>query len=288
MGGATVPDAKRNPIRFILFFYILCFLPRVIEYLFLRTDQSVIGEAFIHKLIGIGLLAAAARMAGYSWRDIGFLRERAVSGVCLGLLLGGAVFAIAYGAEFSIQASAGNNPSLRFFVTSYAAQGNVEMRSGALFIAICVLGNIINVIMEEGVFRGLFIRAGEEKFSFAKAALLSAALFGFWHIMQPLRNVLDGVQSPAGALIMSLMLVGTSLLAGIQYALLYRAMGALWASMAAHFVNNAIVNLLHVVSVSGADELQTIRITIAQTLSFVVILVIFIIHVKKKSASNTQ
>jgi hypothetical protein len=53
-------------------------------------------------------------------------------------------------------------------------------------------------------------------------------------------------------------------------------MGGLWAGMAVHFVNNASVNLLHVTTVSGADELQTLRIAIAQTLICMVALALVI------------
>ena len=273
-------SVKKHPVRFILLFYLVCFVFRAIEYIFIRTDESVIGEAFIHKLIGIVLLAVALRALHYKWSDIGFRKEQAARGICLGLLFGGIVYAIAYGSEIISQVSAGNSPSLQFFATSYSAQGNQVMQAGGLFVFICIVGNIINVIMEEGVFRGLFVKLAEEKYSFMKACLLSSLLFGVWHIAQPVRNVLDGVQSPMGALMLGMMLVGTSMLGGIQYVLMYKMTGALWAGMAAHFVNNAIVNLLHVVTASGIDEMQVVRITIAQALSFIVVLILFLIRNK--------
>lgn len=64
------------------------------------------------------------------------------------------------------------------------------MEQGFLLILICFLGNIINVIMEEGVFRGLFLKPTEEKLLFLKSCIFSSVLFGFWHILQPLRNFL--------------------------------------------------------------------------------------------------
>ncbi len=277
-----MPSIKKHPLRFILFFYLVCFVFRAMEYLVIRTDQSVIGEAFIHKLIGIGLLAAALWLAKYKWSDIGFAPKNAAKGIGFGLLFAAVVYAIAYGAEVLLQASAGNAPALRFYVASYSTTGDSVIQSGIGFVLICVAGNIINVVMEEGIFRGLFIRLAEEKLSFIKACLFSALVFGLWHIAQPVRNVLDGVQSPGGAFMMGLMLVGTSALGGIQYTLLYKLTGALWFSMAAHFVNNAIINLLHVVTISGADEMQAVRITIAQTLSSVVVLIVFIVKRGKK------
>lgn len=269
-------NAKRHPIRFIVCFYLVCFLFRAVEYLVIRTDQGIIGEAFIHKLIGIALLAAAVRLIPYRWSQIGVCADKAVSGICLGLLLGGVVFVVAYGVEMAMHMVDGNAPTLQFYVTSYAIDGNRAMQGGALFILICILGNIINVIMEEGVFRGLFVRLTEERHSFATACVLSSLLFGLWHIAQPIRNVLDGQQSIPGAAMAGLVLVVTSTLLGIQYVMLFKCTGALWAGMAAHFVNNAIINLLHVATFTGTDELQTVRIAIAQSLSFVIVLVFFL------------
>ena len=276
-------NIKKHPIRLILLFYFICFAFRFIEYIFIRTDESIIGEAFIHKLIGIALLAVAIRLLQYKWSDIGLRARSAIKGIISGLLFGGVVYAIAYCSEILMQISAGNTPSLQFYVTSYTAQGNRAMQNGVLFILICIVGNIINVVMEEGIFRGLFVRVAEEKYSLMKACLLSSFLFGIWHIMQPLRNVLDGAQSPMGAFMLGLMLVGTSMLGGIQYVLLYKLTESLWVGMAAHFVNNTIVNLLHIATVSGVDELQTVRITIASTLSFIVVLIAFLYKKRKEN-----
>lgn len=272
--------SKQHPVRFIVIFYLVCFFFRAVEYFFIRTDTTVLGEAFIHKLIGIALIAAAVRLLRYKWTDIGFCAGRIINGVLLGLLLGVGVFAAAYGAEMLMQA--GNAPSLQMYVTSYAIEGNRSIQGGILFVFICIAGNVINVIMEEGAFRGLFMRLMEEKYSFAKACAFSSVLFGVWHIAQPVRNVLDGQQSVTGAVMSALLLVVTSALLGVQYCMLYKITGSLWAGMAAHFVNNAGINLIHIVTASGADELQVVRISIAQTLSFVVVLIFFLKYQRRK------
>lgn len=267
---------KHTPIRYVLAIYLLCFVFRAVEYLFVRTDQSIIGEAVIHKLLGIVVLGVAVWVLQYHWRGVGFTAKSALRGTALGLLLGCGVMAVGYGAEMLLLSNAGEAPSLQFYVTSYAVQGNRALQDGLWFIVLCIVGNIINVVMEEGIFRGLFVRMIEEKHTFMKACVISSVLFGLWHIAQPVRNLLDGEQSPMGAAMSALLLVGTSLLGGIQYCMLVKITGSLWAGMAAHFVNNTSVNLLHVVTATGADEMQTLRITIAQTLFFVVVLVIFI------------
>lgn len=280
-----MPNYKRSPISIILIFYTICFAFRAIEYFLFRTDQSVIGEAFIHKLAGILLLAAALPFFRYSWAEIGFSSKKVISNILLGTLLGAVVFTAGYGTEILMQSAAGDFAGLKFYVSSYSVLGNRGMENGLLFLLICVAGNMINVVMEEGVFRGLFVRLSKEKYSFPAACLLSSVLFGIWHIMQPLRNVIDGSQSMTGAFMAGLVLVITSTLLGVQYCMLFRLTGSLWAGMAAHFMNNTTVNLLHVVTASGVDELLTVRITIAQTLSFLIVLFLYIFR-KKRNESH--
>ena len=60
-----------------------------------------------------------------------------------------------------------------------------------------------------------------------------------------------------------LILIGSSTLIGLKYAMLAKITGSLFAGMADHFVNNTIINILHVISISEIDQLQTVRISIA-------------------------
>ena len=245
-------NAKSKPVLFILGFYAVCCIFRGIEYFLLRTDQTVLGEAFIHKLLGIALLAVFLGVLKYKWRDIGFRLSQFIRDTGKGVLLGGGVFILAYGVELIMQMMAGNSPTLNVYVTSYAIGGNRSLQGGCWLLLFCIVGNLINVIMEEGVFRGLFYKLTEEKRTFLFACIFSSLLFGVWHIAQPLRNVIDGEQSVMGAVITGILLISTSTLLGIQYCMLHRITGSIWAGMAAHFINNTAINLLHVSTVSEA------------------------------------
>ena len=73
------------------------------------------------------------------------------------------------------------------------------------------------------------------------------------------------------------MLIGTSALVGFKFAMIGKLTGNLYMAMGDHFVNNTIVNILHVISAEEADHLMTIRITIAQSVSFTIVLIWFLI-----------
>lgn len=277
----------RKPLLAVLSVYCLCFLFRFIEYFMIRTDQTFWGEAFLHKLAGIGILCIAVKMFSSSLEFIGFARKGILRHVSMGLLFGAAVFVLAYGVEILLAVSRGGFQSLQLYVSSYAVDGNVGNRTEAVFFLICIAGNILNVVMEEGVFRGLFQKMLQQRYTFIASAVFAAVLFGCWHIIGPIRNYYDGISSMAGMTANILMLVITSGLVGFKCALLTKMTGSLYMAMGDHFVNNTIVNILHVVSATGADELMFVRITIAQMVSFFIVAAVYIVK-RRKTAEIQQ
>lgn len=150
----------------------------------------------------------------------------------------------------------------------------------------CILFNIVNVVMEEGIFRGLFTKLAKKKVSFLAANAIASLLFGLWHIALPIRGYMDGDMSAGGAFASGAFYILTTFLMGFQLGLLMRMTGGLWAPMAAHLVNNTIVNLLHITAQPGADTLQSVRITIAQTISFVGILIAYVYWPRRQKISK--
>lgn len=266
----------------VLGVYLLCYFFRILEYFVLRTDQTWVGEAIVHKVIGILILLAVSAGAKLTITQIGFVKEKALCNLLKGLAFGCAVFVLAYSVEIAIAAMQGSFRSLQLYVSAYAISRNTGYRTEILFFLICIIGNIINVVMEEGIFRGLFQRLLEKKYSFMLSAMIASCLFGVWHMIGPVRNYADGTMSMSGMIANIVMLVVTSTLVGFKFAMLTQMTGSLYMAMGDHFVNNTIVNLLHVVSDTGADEMMVIRVAIAQSVSFILVLVCYICRCRKK------
>ena len=79
----------------------------------------------------------------------------------------------------------------------------------------------------------------------------------------------------------------SSAVVGYKYGLITKITGSGFMAMGDHFVNNTLVNILHVVSVNGADQLQIVRISIAQTFSFVLVLIFYFCSKKHKNQQRT-
>lgn len=262
-------------IRQILTIYLVCFVARIFEYFVLRTDQTILGEAFIHKLFGIIVICFVVKRSGETLSDIGFVKNGYIRSAVKGLALGLSMFAIGYFVEILILMQNRTYAGIRFYVSAYAVDTNIAKQTSVLFILICIIGNFINVLMEEGLFRGLFPRMLNSR-RFWKVTGICSLLFGFWHIVGPVRNYIDGQSSFQGMIANAVMLIVSSALVGLKLAMITYMEGNLYMGMADHFVNNTIVNLLHIESSTGADEMMFLRITVAQTISFLIVLFIFL------------
>ncbi len=289
MNESKIINTKTKTILAVLIIYFLCFGFRALEYFLIRTDETFFGEAFIHKLIGIGVLVGCVFLFHYKFKDIGLKTGKAFLDILKGLAFGIAVFILAYGVEVIILAASNNFNGLAFYVSAYSANGNLGNRTDFIFFLICIIGNVINVLMEEGVFRGLFQKMLSDKYKWVVAALISSVLFGVWHIMSPIRSFTDGNMTVGGFIGQTCMLVGTSALVGFKFAMMGKLTGNLYMAMGDHFVNNTIVNILHVLDKEEADHLMTIRITIAQSVSFTAVLIWFlIVYLKNKRKEQNQ
>lgn len=261
--------------------YVLCFFFRILEYFIVRTDYTIFGEAFIHKILGIIILIITARLFSYKPGDLGFTKGDAAKKIIWGMGFGAIVYLLSYLLEIFFLQRIDTFKTVGLYVTSYSVNGNLGNHTEGIFFIICVIGNIINVIMEEGIFRGLFRKILEQKYKFMTSAVIASVLFGIWHIVGPVRSFTDGLSNTSQLIGNIIVLVLTSGLVGFKYALLSKLTGSVYMAMGDHFVNNTIINILHVISNTGADELLNIRITLAQTVSFLIVLIFYLLNKRR-------
>ena len=140
----------------------------------------------------------------------------------------------------------------------------------------CILLNIVNVIMEEGLFRGFFFFFINNKNNFLKSNLIVALLFGLWHFVMPLRSFINGEINLISLIVMILGYIVLAGIMSIKWGMLYKMTGSLFIGIGDHLFNNTIAtNMLHIVTNTGADELQIVRILIAQIISFMIVCLIY-------------
>jgi membrane protease YdiL (CAAX protease family) len=274
-----------KPILSCTLVFLICSVARIVEYFFIRTDETVLAENFLHKVFGIVVLAVVLAMTKLSWNNIGFTKTKVLKNTLKGLALGASCFTVAYLAECIMLYYMNGNVKLSVYTSGFSLSGEAVTQNGIGFILLCIGFNLINVWMEEGLFRGFYITYLKEKFS-PKAALFIAALFfGLWHLVTPLRSVLDGEMTLPSFAVMSIGYVVLSGLMGIKWGLLYEHSGSVWIGLADHFFNNCIVtNLLHVVTGTGTDEMQILRVLIGELTSFAAVVIYFRLKDKKTMA----
>lgn len=279
---------KEKPILSVCLIFALVLAVHIFEALVLRMDETVFAENFINKLFGILIIFIALCLLKWKWADIGFSRHNFWASVVVGFIVAISSFLVGYLLEILILIFKGQKFSLGIFTTSFSLVGDVTINKGFGFILMCIMFNIINVIMEEGLFRGLFFKLSNLKHSEKTAIGVQSLLFGLWHIVTPLHNLIDGDINVANFIIFSVGYVILAGLMGIKWSLLYKMTGNLYAGMADHFFNNCIAsNLLHVVTDTGIDELMIVRIVIAQLLSFFIVLIAYHKHKKLLKTGTT-
>ena len=278
-------NIKYKPTNLCMIIFMLCLSVRFVEYFLIETDKTAIGENVLHKIVGIILLALVLKKINLTWGDIGFQKNGFAGSILKGLLLGSVCFAISYGLELAIFILQGNPAHLEIYISSFSLTGSQIKNTDFVFFLLCVLFNVINVWMEEGVFRGLFLKTLSETKPFMQANFIAAFLFGIWHIVMPIRSYVNGEMSFAAMVLMGIGYIALAGIMGIKWGLLYRITGNIWVGLGEHLFNNTVAtNMLHVVSLKGADELQIVRIMAAQIISFAFVIVVN--YFRKRSANR--
>ena len=257
----------KKPLLLILGIYLICELVKDFEFLVLKTDQTCLAENIICKLFAIGMIFFCLHKLRISWSSIGFKKSGMIQSGILGLSLGIVTFSISYFVEYLILKNMGLHPQFAFYIANFTISNQNVIGLSMSALIICILGNIVNVWAEEGLFRGVLFQIGKMSYTQKTANLIQSLLFGLWHVITVVIWVLDGSIDIPTAFIMSIGYIALAGILGYEWGLCIALTGTIWAGVFEHFFNNFISNTLHVITETGIDELQIIRIVISNILS---------------------
>lgn len=279
-----ITKSKKEIIRIITILFIVTTIVKYIEFLFIRTDQTIIADNVITKIFCIIATLIAMKVCGMRLSDIGLKWKNTFKYIACGFGLGIFTFAISYGLETLLLAIQGKTPHLAMYITNFGLSGATsEVSLSAVAVIICVIVNIINVLAEEGMFRGFILKVVTERWGFKTGNYVQAFLFGIWHIVMCVLGVYDGQMSVVQAIVFAIGYVVLAGILAIEWGTCVSMTGVLWVGLSEHFFNNFIGNFLHVVSSTGTDEFQIIRIVLSNLLSLGIVLCI-----NKKNKANQK
>lgn len=271
--GTISLKTKKQIFYIVGILFVLCSIVEYIEFLFVRTEQTIIADNVFTKIFCIIATFVAMKINRIKFQDLGFKNNKVIKYLGCGLGLGILTFAISYGVEYVILTAAGKIPYLDVYITNFGLTGATsEVSLSVMAVIICIVVNIINVIAEEGLFRGFILKVVSEKCNFKIANMIQAILFGVWHIVMCVLGVYDGQMTIPVALVFGIGYVILAGVLGIEWGICVNMTGVIWMCVAEHFFNNFIGNILHVVSVTGMDELQIIRIVLSNVLSLIIVI----------------
>jgi membrane protease YdiL (CAAX protease family) len=213
----------------------------VVMFVLVATNVWVhLGPGQVHVVTGplaALLLLVLARVAGLTWQELGLGRESLVRGLQAGLAAALAV-AVVYAAGVAIPFTRGAFRDTRY------RRGLKEVLYTAL-VAI-PLGT---VLFEEVAFRGVLWGLLSRSVGVTSATVLSACLFGIWHVLPALdlARTHTSVKGPAThaadrrrVTLAVLATIVFTALAGVVFAELRRRSGSLVAPIGLHWATNGL------------------------------------------------
>ena len=234
-----------QPIIVSLAFFFVVVALRYTE-VFVPGLNALPDKSIVSKVLGFILVLGYLRVLRKPISSIGlhsrnFARAFLIGGLSLLIL-----YAALYGVQFYLLNTAGESPKLVFA----AIDKQTETMGGLYFTLFYLLGQIFNAFMEEGIFRGVMLPHFMLKFSFWKANILQAFLFGLAHLVWPLSSWVSGQATSGEAVAEAASLLIFTTVGGLVFGYLYYRTGSLWTAVFAHLIDNVVGLFFHIQTAS--------------------------------------
>lgn len=244
MKSVSGPLPARLPVVAPLALFLIALILRINDIFVLRLDEWL-GEIILSKSLGFALVVGYLWLVGKSLSSIGLHSRKLNEALAIGAGLTAVAFLVATIAQ-QLMLAPGE------WLTFAAVDPKSGMTGGAAFAVFLIVGNIINSLMEEGLFRGVMVPHFMQRMGFWRANLLQAGLFSAWHLVWPIKAYLIGDVSAANAFAQAGLLLTGTFVAGLVYGYLFWRTSSLLAPFIAHFLNNTILNFVQVKNLDGA------------------------------------
>jgi membrane protease YdiL (CAAX protease family) len=238
----------RHPFLIPIVLLLIAVALRILDIFFLPL-AGVLGEAIIHKAAAFLMVVIYLWAAGRTLRAIGLHGRWIGRAMFIGATGVAAVCVMAFALQWSASTVAGVQPRLLIS----AIDPHTGLSGGLGFALILVAGNVVNSFAEEGLFRGLMLTHFRLRLGPWGANVLQALIFGVWHLAWPLYRLVSGQVSAASSASQALVIVLGASISGLAYGYLYLRTDSLWAPWIAHTINNSVLNLVHIRTLSGMD-----------------------------------
>lgn len=237
------------PLTTVATVLLLALLFRALDIFVFRLDERW-GEILLSKSLTLVLVFSAVLIAGRDLTAIG------LHGTGARVFLTASVLWIiaAFGLALAIQILAIRSQGSELAISFAAIDPKTSLTGGLDFALLLVVGNAINALAEEGLFRGLMLPTFEARLGLWQAIALQAVLFGLWHLVWPIKAVFVGEATVAAAFWSGLALLIGSSIAGFAFGLMYHFTQSLWVPVAVHFFNNSFYNFVHIRTDAGMDK----------------------------------
>lgn len=229
----------------IIYLLMACLFFRLLDIFILKMDERI-GEIILSKSIGFLLIFLFLIYTGRRLTDIHLNKVNLKAGLKLAIIQALVAIVMCYSVKFYFLLSNKAGPVFAFN----------EVYTFLQIILFVLIGNLINTLMEEGIFRGLMIQTFIKRMPFFAANLLQASIFGLWHIPWTIKDYLTGKIEFGAMISNSVLYTILSGIMGLVMGYMYYRTKNLWTSIIWHFIWNCTMNLLIIKTFNMSDSIM--------------------------------
>jgi membrane protease YdiL (CAAX protease family) len=227
----AIKTTIQKPINLALLFLLIAVMLRLIDIFLLNLDWTPL-NILPSKIIPLILLVAYIAITYRTLEPLGLHMRLIGQSIALGII----IFSVYW--IFPLILEVGITTLIQLFPIA-------GLNIPPLFFLSYITGfYIINSFMEEGLFRGLMQRAFMTKITALKANLIQAAIFGLWHLVWPIKQLITGVMPPIIVFFYALWYVGFSFGFGIVTGYMFQKTSNLIGPIVLHTLWNLAETLV--------------------------------------------